>query len=482
MAVNPVNPIATRNSDRQIKVTWQNGGPPYPNWTFNYATISRETNFPGSLLPPTGHSTYLGQLPDNSTSYTDNGISPDSKYGYTFEIWWLESGMNRGMTQWTNVVYTTPAAPISVKVTRPSNDYLTVDITGPARWATSYEIQRSTDSGKSWTAAGSTSSFPWNDTSAPESAVMYRVRATVSGLYSAWTQSNELVVGPPLAPTVTGIPNVVPTGTVITFSWTPNHPDGSPQTQAQVEFVFNGETHTYDISGDTATYSFDSGEQTGDLTVRVRTHGIDDEWGAWSQYYACGIYYPPSVLVTDPSSDTATVGYVPYVFKWNSVDDTGISSQKLEIFRDGQTVFSKTLDGAARELSIGLSDLPFENGAAYSVTVTASGGSGLSSSYTRQFSVDWIEPAVPEADVETMADGFYAFITVHEGTPTGDEPDTATFTVARVIDGAEYVLEEGLTIYGNPRRRPLSIARAGEMEPSYTSVSGTSMPHSPHRR
>ena len=125
----PTGASASRASDSQAKVSWTN----HPSGTTGKYTglaIERQTDG-GSWVQ-------LATLGATVANYTDNGLSANHRYR-----WRVRAKNNAGWSTYatTGYVYTTPAAPTAVTLSKTDETTVAVSITGAAPWATSYEVQ-----------------------------------------------------------------------------------------------------------------------------------------------------------------------------------------------------------------------------------------------------------------------------------------------------------------------------------------------------
>ena len=433
----PSNCSASRNSDTQSTVTWSNG---------STSTTQPRTAVLVERQTDSGSWVQVASLSASATNYTDNGISAGHRYAYR-----VRSKGNGGTSGYSTsgYIYTTPAAPSSVTAAKDSSSSVTLSAEGLPAWAEGYEISRTADGGGSWQTVGTADTFPWTDASAPAGTIRYRVRSYRGELYSAYVESNSITtITPPLAPTVQQLPSVIAVGSSFVISWTPNHPDGSAQTQAQIGYVVDSGSEQYiSVDGSATSYTVPSSMVTAPATVqiRVRTHGLDDEWGAWSAAQTVRVAVPPSVAITSPATDGSIVDALPVTFAWTASDSTGVSSQTFELMFGGRTVLTRQLSGSTRSLELTDSDYLFANLTGYSVRLTVRGGSSLSTAAVRTFQTDWEEPAVPNAYVE-YGDGLSCAVTVIPGDDEGGElPPPASFSVVRLLpDGSQWLVADNL--------------------------------------
>lgn len=427
---------ATRNSDSKATVSWTNGST--TTTRPRTATLVERSVDGGSWAQ-------IASASSTATSYADNGISANHRYRYRVRA---SNTAGKSSYSTSGYIYTTPAAPTSVTVSKTDASAVQVSIAGAAPYASAYDVAVTTDGGATWDVIAQPTSMPYIDANAPAGTVQYRVRAVRGSLASAWTTSNQLVtITPPLAPTITiPPPNPTELGATVTVGWTPNHPDGTAQSAAQVRVTPpSGPSTTHDVSGDATTYSVDC-STAGTWRVQVRTKGLDPDWGAWSDATSWGVYAAPAVVITSPASDGDTLDELPVVVTWTVTDPTGVSSQTVTLSDDNGVVYSATVGNSARSLSIGSDAANIANLTTYSVTVRITGGSGLATSAVREFGTDWAPPASPTATVQVDEDVMAANITVFSGEDSETAPETASLMVTRIgADGSRWVVGSGLT-------------------------------------
>lgn len=433
----PRNCAASRSSDSQAKVTWSNGSTSTTR-PRSSTKVERQTD--------SGSWTQVASVGASTANYTDNGISANHRYRYRVRAY--GSGGYSGYAT-SGYVYTTPAAPTAVELVKTSDTQVQVSIQGAAQWADSYKLQRSVDSG-AWADVASVTSWPYVDTPGG-GMVKYRVAAVKGSRQSAWTESAEIAtITPPLAPSVTLSPSdaVLPVGTAVTVAWTPDHPDGSAQSSAQVEYTVAGSASTATVTGTATTYALPATalDAPATVSVRVRTKGLDPDWGAWSSPAQLTLAYPPSVSITTPGIDGATVSELPLIVRWTVDDSTGVAEQQLRLYEDGALVHTAQLSTDARSYEFGDSTYRLDNKTDYSIDLAVRGGSTLSTTEARDFSTDFAQPEAPEGLLSIDHGDLSASIEVHAGASQSDEGNPVE------VVGREGVAMSGLTVYGNTRQ------------------------------
>lgn len=433
----PRNCAASRASDSQSKVTWSNGSTSTTR-PRSSTKVERQTD--------SGSWTQIASVGASTANYTDNGISANHRYRYRVRAYG-SGGYSSYST--SGYIYTTPAAPTAVELVKTSDTQVQVSIKGAAPWADSYKLQRSVDSG-AWADAASVTAWPYID--APGGGmVKYRVAAVKGSLQSAWTESAEIAtITPPLAPSVALSPAdaVLPVGTAVTATWKPDHPDGSAQSSAQVEYTVAGSASTATVTGAATAYALPAAalDAPATVSVRVRTKGLDPDWGAWSSPAQLTLAYPPSVSITTPGIDGATVSELPLVARWRVDDSTGVAEQQLRLYEDGALVHTAQLSTDARSYEFGDSTYRLDNKTDYSIELTVRGGSTLSVTETRDFATDFAQPEAPEGLLSIDHGDLSASIEVHAGPSQSDEGNPVE------VVGREGVAMSGLTVYGATRQ------------------------------
>lgn len=398
---------ASRVTDKQAKVTWTNG---------STSTTKPRSSTKVERQTDSGSWAQIASVGSSARNYTDNGISANHRYRYRVRAY--GSGGYSGYST-SGYIYTTPKAPSSVSLVKTSDTQVQVSISGAAAYADGYELQRSVDSG-SWAAVATVTAWPYTDTPGG-GYVKYRVRAKRGTLASAWTESVEIAtITPPLAPAVSLDPSgaVLPCDTAVTVAWSPNHPDGSEQSSAQVEYtVGSTAAQTVDVIGSATSYQLPEAALASPATVsvRVRTKGLDPGWGAWSSPVQVALAYPPSVTITSPGSDGAVVDSLPLEVAWTVEDSTGVSSQTFELYGPDGLAYTAQLSTNARSITLDSSTYRLDNLTGYTVRLSVTGGSSLSTAVERSFETDYLEPAFPEPEVGVQYDDLSVSLEMRAG-------------------------------------------------------------------
>lgn len=386
----------------------------------------------------------------DATNYSWTGLRSNARYQFSA---YARNQAGDSSHVDSQVIYTTPAAPKSVTAVKTGDRtvQVTADATNTYTWSIDFERQVNGGDWETISTGLVGTKITFTDKNAPGGTLRYRARCWRfiygdggDGLFGAYTTSNEVTtITPPLAPTVSCDQGAVaPTNTALVLRWTPNHPDGTAQTSAEVEVTGqSGDTTTTTITGDSTQWTRTASLQTvGTVKFRVRTKGLDPDWGAWSAYVEVRIANPPSVVINGPASPVTAM---PFTIAWSVADSTGVSMQTVEIIRNGSVVYTRQPGTGVRELEITSADFLPSNGDQLQIRVSVRGGSTLTAMASVLVDVEYTPPDYPQVNIQYTAD-FSTVINVVFG--TGDDvPETKYATVYRVNpDGSEKLIADNL--------------------------------------
>lgn len=390
------------------------------------------------------------------SNYTDPTTTAGHKYTYDCRV---QNGDNGSLiSSMSNVVtvFTSPNALGMLELTKTADNKAQLNGHDAPLWKDGYEFQVTKDNGKTWENA--TVDETWLDSDAPAGTIRYRVRAYKNNpwngagdtIYSPWTESNSITtICPPNAPTINGLKTVYAANmdgsASIAVTWTPNHPDGSPQSAAQIEFNSSlGTLPTVDITDSTNSYSIEHG--VGTLSVRVRTKGLDANWGEWSEWKTVRIAYAASAWFTAPATNETEVVILPYTVTWSVSDSTGISYQKIELCSSTGGVIA-SIEPSTSTRSWNLSGYSMlSNNSSYTLNGYIRNGAGLTTEFTRTFTTNWLSPAAPSVVVE-YTDDLCSIIHVTNPVTHSDTAMPKTYDIARKDpDGTLTILGTGNVI------------------------------------
>ena len=426
----PTDCSAAYVSDSSVSISWTNGST--TSTKPRTATLVERSTDGGSWVQ-------IASASSSASNYTDNGTG--SNHSYAYRVCATNGAGKSAYSTAQGTIYTTPAAPSSVTLEKTSATTVQVNIEGAPPYATGYNVERTQD-GTTWANVGTGVSLPLQDT-VSGGTVRYRVAAVNGSLVSPWAVSEAIVtICPPLAPTITQQPaNPTVAGTAAVIAWTPNHPDGTSQTAAQVKL--DGTTH--DVGAD--VFSYVQIVQVGTHTVQVRTKGLDASWGAWSSVITFNAYNLPSVVIDNPASDGDEITSLPLYIEWSVTDSTGVSAQRVVVEGPNGTLYNQTQNANARSVALTDSDMPFQNSTAYTLRVRVMGGSGLVSEAVRTFNIEWASPAAPKVEI-SEGEGASSQIIVTAG-EEGAAQNLAPFFSMPLTSSYWGSVSDGITRLGN---------------------------------
>ena len=414
----PKNVKWSRVDDSKVNCTWQSNYDNNALKPWKQIIMDRRAGSNGAAVGAWGA---VATLNWDAKNYRYTGLKKNSKYGFRL-LARNQAGDSSHVT--SSYIYTTPDPPKSVTAVKTGDRVVqvTADVSNTyASWVSLWRRVNGGDweavqkDGAHYRLAPSNGKCVFTDSDAPGGTLEYEcyVRRVIYGdgsgmstplddtLCSTAKVSNSVTtITPPLAPTVSCEQGAVaPTNTALVLRWTPNHPDGTAQTSAEVEVTDqSGDTTTTTITGDSTRWTRTASLQTvGTVKFRVRTKGLDPDWGAWSSYVEVRIADTPNITITSPVTDITTM---PITIAWSIADVTGVSQQTVEIVdSSGAVVWSKTPGTGVSELEVTSSDYLPANGGQLTFRVTVRGGSTLTASTSTLVDVTYTPPASPTVDV-----------------------------------------------------------------------------------
>lgn len=261
----------------------------------------------------------------------------------------------------------------------------------------------------------------------------FRVRAVKNQEKSGWSEVVSIKIGKkPSAPTTWSSTTTAVVGENIILYWVHNSEDNSSQVRAEIECSYAGNTFTYTVENSTnedekdktSKYVFNTSTypEGAEITWKVRTMGITNEYGDWSIARTFVIYAQPtlSINITDNSgsslntltsfpfyvtgtagpSSQKVIGYhvtITAMEAYETVDEIG----NVKMVSVGDTVYSEFYDiSDTLTLEISAHSVDLENSINYKITVTVSMDSGLIAEEYMEFDVAWTdEQYTPNAEI-----------------------------------------------------------------------------------
>ena len=231
----PANVRASRVDDRRADVAWDNTAE---------SAVSRLNNIVERSADD-GAWVQVAKLGNTSGNYTDNAIEPNHRYRYRVRAY---NGLYSGYSE-SGYVYTTPARPKAVRLSKIGGTKVRIEVESGSRWAEQFMCQLSVNGGE-WGAEFGMDLTSERDAGGGE--VRARVCARRGDLRSAYTESAAVTtIVAPNAPTLGGLQAVYALPATVGVTWTRNHPDGTAQTAGQVEVTDpKGGVEVIDVAGE----------------------------------------------------------------------------------------------------------------------------------------------------------------------------------------------------------------------------------------
>ncbi len=352
----PTGLTATAGDSNSINLSWTDNA----TNESGYKIERSKDNVNWTLIAP--------NLPANTTSYPDTGLTPNTKYFYRVRA--TNGGLDSvysNVTSGTTIV----AAPGGIAAS--PNGASAINVTWNAvNGASTYFIERSNDGLTGWIqiAAPQTNSYPDAGLLAG-TQYFYRVRAVVP----AGTTSYSLVASATTSQNQPGAPTnpatSQPTGSSLALSW-----DATPSaTGYKVERSLDGATGWQQI----ATPSINSYTDTGPLNpvttyyyrVRATVGGQDSPYSVvFSGTTTSAV--PASPAVVNAQANTAT----QITVSWSAV--SGATTYRVERSPDGSTAWAQVgqLVNSTNAPSYSYADSPLNPNTPYFYRVFASNSSG----------------------------------------------------------------------------------------------------------
>jgi hypothetical protein len=445
----PTGVTVSRVSDSQIELSWSqssaSNGQPETN------DLSRSVNG--------------GPWEDNfvvlsATNSATVSAAPNQKIEYRVRAWNSGAGYSAWSTP-SAPIYTTPGAPSGVSAVKNADLDIVVSFSEKVAYSEyEHQVWHGTVAGgvTTWDAAplatlasGVLSRTHTNPN--PAQVHVYRVRAKVGSLYSAYATSSQVqLLTAPGAPTLPSLGSYADKASAFVVPWTHNPIDSTAQKAFEVGYSTNGGTTwstTGKVTSTTPSRSFAANTWVGDQTVtfRVRTWGQattggSDGTGAspWSGTRSVKFKTKPVASVTAPAN-SAVLGTskVEVSIGFSQAEGATFVDATITLKR-GTTVLETrtTLTQAGTVLNTRVLD-----GETYTVTATVRDSNGLvSSAVTSTFSVDYLDPVVPIVSATYLEDTGFVQIGLAFPEPEPGQAAAEKLTIQRTINGAtETVLE-----------------------------------------
>ncbi len=264
----------------------------------------------------------------------------------------------------------------------------------------------------------------------------FRIRAVNSTGESPWSNIKSVILGKkPSEPTTWSSTTTAVVGENLTLYWIHNTQDNSNLKSSILELTVNNVsevitiTHESKVTDETDSdvtekYSISTNSYSEGAIIqwRVKTAGITGEYSDWSVQRTIDIFAKPTLTIgiTDQNANNLTVierfpfyinamagpsSQIPIGYHVNIISDysyeTVDSIGNFKMVNEGESIYSKhfdTSDDLLLEMSAGNVDL--ENNISYTIIVSVSMDSGLSTEERMSFEVAWTDDEfIPDAEI-----------------------------------------------------------------------------------
>ena len=390
------NPVV-RNSDNSITLTWN-----APSLEYSAMCIEVQTDNSGTWSQEI-------VLWNTATSTTWTGCSAGHSYQFRIRTNYLAS--YSAYDTCATIIYNTPLPPEGIATKATSGTNVTVTLNNPSPVATScdYRLGDGTNWGTVVTGQ-STSSF-----TVDMGAYHYiQVRNTNATGSSAWLTSEYVnTVTKPNTPNITSpVAGYVDMAAgTIRWEWTYSSPDNSEQTQFTFMWWKNSTLQTPVVQSTANHYYVQdiSALSAGDeIVARITVKGASSTASTASAAKTVMLYTKPTVTISSPS---ASVTSMPLSIAATYSDMAGYTCQAATVtLKQGdRTILTKpaTVNGTAITASIGIDEALLDNGASYTVVITARSSSGLQASANATFTTAFVPPKAGDLQISNDADTGY---------------------------------------------------------------------------
>lgn len=443
----PTGLSATRVSDSQIRLNWSqpssasNGAP-------DTHIIQRRLNQPAGTGSGTGW--------DRGTTIsagTTAVVSADVNQKWEYRVW-SHNAAGQRVSNISNPVYTTPAAPTDVTATKETSLDITVAFTPHVDYAEhNHEVWHGSIAGgvTTWdasplaTLASGVASYVHDSPNASQVHI-YRVRAKAGTLLSGYSQSNsvQLLVAPN-KPTVPSIPSFADKALAFAFPWVHNPQDTTPQKAYEFSYSTNGGS-TWSTTGKVAssvsqrTIAANTYAANVALQMRVRTWGSATTGGSegtgaspWSDVKSVTFKTRPTTNILAPA-DGATLHDATVRVDLGFTQAEGAAFVKATLTLMQDWVILEQLD--TTQLIGTRLVTQVENGSTYDLYAWVQDSNGIRSSEAHsEFNVTYLPPVLPVVTLDYLDETGWGQVGLVIPDPGEGQSAVATVTITRRIDG-----------------------------------------------
>lgn len=451
----PTGLTATRVSDTQIKLTWSQTSP--SNGAVANHVIQRRKNQPAGVGAEVGWDSGTVISP---TTTANVSAAPNEQWQYRV---WARNAQGQRVSNLSNIVYTTPAAPSSVAAAKLPNQDIKITFTSNVAYESyNHEVWHGTVTGgvTTWDGAAlatlAAGTFEYTHTAPdPTKVHIYQVRAKQGTLYSSYAQSNQVqLLVAPNKPTVPAMGAFADRAVAFNFSWVHNSQDTTQQSAYEFAYSTDGGT-TWTSSGkvvstaSTRTIAANTFAANAAVQMRVRTWGQattggSDGTGAspWSDVKTVTFKTAPTVTITSPANG-ATLHSATVRVNLGFAQAEGATFVKAELKLNQTTGGTVLLEERETTTLIGTKfTTQVDNATSYNVQARVQDSNGLWSAWvTNDFSVTYLPPVLPVATLTYLEETGWGQLDLTVPDPGAGESAAAFVSITRRIGtGPEEVL------------------------------------------
>lgn len=428
----PTNLSATRVDDNTVTLQW---GAPSRSYDKMCLEVAVDGNWQGEIAV----------LSNSATTYQWSGMAVGHTYQFRARAFYQNAYSN--YTTCPTVIYTSPLAPTSIAASAVTGSTdVNVTLENASQTANRLEWRVTSDS------AGTEvllSGYVDGELGTPITSL------TIQGIQgeayigvrnvhyvdadnhqeSSWLTSSKVVtICPPLAPTLTKIPDTVQVGTV-TLAWTHNWVDGSAQRKWRLQYKVGEGAYT--VVNSTEQTASDTSYQIlvtdgQHITWQVRTWGaastggeIDNDGGSpWSGTDEFTAYSLPSLSFQSPADEIHVMPLVVEV-TFNDTHADGVTGTcneaKVYIKKGNETKYTEnaSISGNTISVSVDTSEFPIANNSEYSIVVEALSSTTLRNTATKSLRTNFTEPTYGTLQVTNDPDnGYVSLIATYDNSVT----------------------------------------------------------------
>lgn len=358
----------------------------------------------------------------------------------------VRSSLYSGWTNYSENVTTIPSVPSGITTCKASSETSVYLEWAAVANADTYDIEYTNEKkyfdGSNQTQTTTGVKYTHYELTGLESGKEYffRIRAVNGNGESAWSGVKSVIIGKkPAAPTTWSSTSSVTVGDDVTLYWVHNSEDNSSESYAQIEFTKVGtesEVWTVEVKNNATdedkdetkyyvlpTTSYKEGTK---IEWRVRTAGITNTLGAWSDSRSIDVYAPPTIELTVRDylgNDLETFDRYPMYVRAMAGPNTQVpvgyhmkitANESYETIdhignpvtiNKGTDIYSKYFDPMPTGMhtlskTLYANDVDFANNISYTLTCFVTMDSGLTAEVSKEFDVAMTDELEYEPNAE----------------------------------------------------------------------------------